>query len=563
MSEIPPETARIEELTSFLYGSRGAEVAEALIHIADRYCADRSRRTRRRWTGRDAILITYADSIREEGVAPVRTLDAVLAALAPEITGVHLLPFFPWTSDDGFSVSDFGAVDPAVGTWDDIAALGSRTELMVDAVINHVSVSSAWFQGFLAGDPDFAEWFISVPPETDLSKVVRPRTLPLLTEFETARGPESIWTTFSADQVDLNYASPEVLLAVVEVLLDYAARGATLIRLDAVGFLWKEFGTACIHHPKTHAIIQLIRTIFDVVDPAVSLITETNVPHGENISYFGDGSNEAQLVYNFALPPLVLHSFVSGSANELTRWASGLATPSSDTTFFNFLASHDGIGLRGVEDILSPADIDALAARARAHDGLVAYRSAAGAQPKPYELNINYFDALSHPDGRDPVEAQVARFVTAHAILLSLPGVPGIYVHSLLGSRGWPEGVRRSGADRSINRERLERSELEQELADETGRRARVLSAIRRLLRARAGHAAFDPHAASAVLDLGHPGLFAIERSADGRVVRCVHNVSAESVSVPGGPWTDLLTDEVFVGVLQAWESRWLIPVSQ
>src|SRR5690606_35016656 len=108
----------------------------------------------------------------------------------------------------------------------------------------------------------------------------------------------------SADQVDLNFKNPAVLLATTRALLFYVEHGAKFIRLDAIAYLWKEIGTPCIHLPQTHQVIQLMRAVLDEVAPDVRLITETNVPHPDNISYFGAGTNEAQLVYNFALPPL-------------------------------------------------------------------------------------------------------------------------------------------------------------------------------------------------------------------------------------------------------------------
>lgn len=554
----PRVSARLARHLRFLYGDRGDAAASALADLMAEYAGRLGASDRRRaWTERDAVLISYADSIRTPGEAPLRTLASVLPDLAPEVPTVHLLPFYPWTSDDGFSVIDYTAVDPAVGTWADVAALGERVDLMFDAVVNHVSASSAWFRGFLGGDPAYLRWFITVPEGTDVSEVVRPRTLPLLTPFETSRGTELVWTTFSADQVDLNYAEPDVLLAVVRVLLEYVARGATVIRLDAVTYLWKRLGTGCVHLPETHEVIRLLRTVLDAVAPQVTLITETNVPHAENVSYFGDGHDEAQLVYNFALPPLVLHSFVAQDAAALAGWAAGLAAPSDDTRFFNFLASHDGIGIRGAEGILTDEQLRGLASRVEAHGGLVGYRSLPDGSAVPYELNVNYFDALNDPASDEPVATQVARFMTAQAIMLSLPGVPGIYVHSLFGSRGWPEGVSLTGANRTINRAKLDRDTLLDELADPTGRRARVLHAYRRLLTVRSSRAAFDPRAESRVVDLG-PGLFSLERGGGSERVLCVHNVTGGTRPLPVGVRFDLLTDAE-VAEVPPWGTVWLV----
>ena len=266
----------------------------------------------------DAFLITYGDQVRTPGEPPLQTLaDFCAAHLCAVVSGIHLLPFFPYSSDDGFSVMDYRAVDPALGTWDDIARFREKFRLMFDLVANHISVQSKWFQGFLRDDPRERDYFILVPDDADVSRVVRPRTAPLVTRFETARGAKNVWTTFSADQVDLNYGNPAVLVEMVQVMLFYVARGAEFIRLDAIAFLWKEFGTTCLHLPQTHRVIQLLRAILDEVAPQVILITETNVPHSDNISYFGNGADEAQMIYNFALPPLVLHAFNTGDARTL------------------------------------------------------------------------------------------------------------------------------------------------------------------------------------------------------------------------------------------------------
>ncbi len=487
---------------------------------------------------RDSILITYADQVREPGAPPLRTLaDFCDKHLAGLVSGIHILPFYPWTSDDGFSVSDYRAVDPAFGEWDDVARVGRRFRLMFDAVINHISSQSAWFQAFLRDDPRYRDYFITVEGSPDLSGVVRPRALPLLTKFAPPSGgaERAVWTTFSDDQIDLNYANPEVLLEVIDTLLFYVAHGAEFIRLDAIAYLWKEIGTPCIHLPQTHRVIQLFRAVLDEAALHVRLITETNVPHQDNISYFGDGHNEAQLVYNFALPPLTLHAFHTGDARVLSEWASGLSLPSDRTTLFNFLASHDGIGLNPARGILPEAELEALVQRALAHGGLVSYKHNPDGSQSPYELNLNYFDALNYQlplTDRRSVSAAIDRFLAAQAIMLALVGVPGIYFHSLFGSRGWPEGVKQTGRNRTINRQKLDRATLESELADPTSLRRRVFNRYAQLLQARAASPAFHPHGSQQILD-GGQAVFAVLRLApqgDHRVL-CLQNVSGQPQS--------------------------------
>ncbi len=494
-------------------------------------------------THQDAILITYADQVRQPGILPLQSLDSFARAyLAGLVSCIHLLPFFPASSDDGFSVIDYRQVDPAFGSWKDVARLGENFRLMFDAVINHVSAQSAWFRSFLAGEAKYQAYFMTIHGDPDLSMVVRPRALPLLTEFETKNGRRKVWTTFSADQIDLNYHNPEVLLEVLDLLLYYVRRGAQLIRLDAIAYLWKEIGTPCIHLPQTHAVVQLFRAVLDRAAPGVMLVTETNVPHEENIAYFGDGYNEAHMVYNFALPPLVLHTFYHGDCSQLTEWAKGLQLPSRQTTFFNFLASHDGIGLNPARGILSESVIDALAQGALARGGLVSYKSMPNGSQLPYELNINYFDALCDPQGNEPLELQAKRFLCAQAIMMAMIGVPGIYFHSLFGSRGWPEGVRLTGHNRTINRQKLERDDLEKQLAQPGSLRRLVFEGYRSLFVARKAAPAFDPFGDQRVLEFGTSVFGVLRRqphSTSEEQVICLHNVTHQTQIVS---WESLQT---------------------
>lgn len=519
----------IREHLRFLYGETAGDAACA--HLGKRMEAARPHIVALRPAGlreRDALLITYGDQVREPNVRPLRTLGEFCSKhLDGIVSGIHILPFYPYTSDDGFSVVDYKAVDPALGHWTDVAHIGHRFRPMFDAVINHISRQSAWFQAYVRGDLPYTDYFIECDPKADLSRVVRPRALPLLTPVETSRGTKHVWTTFSDDQMDLNFRNPQVLLEVLDVLLSYATHGAEFLRLDAIAYLWKEPGTSCIHLPQTHRIIQLIRAVFDVVAPHVMLITETNVPHADNVSYFGDGTNEAQLVYNFALPPLVLHAIHTGNATTLTRWAAGLSLPSDRVTFFTFLASHDGIGLNPARGILRDSEIEAMVERVRACGGLVSYKNNPDGSQSPYELNVNYFDALSNPDDKEPLDVQVDRFLVAQAIMLALMGMPGIYFHSLFGSRGWAEGVKQTGRNRTINRQKLERAALEHELAEPGSQRSRVFHGYSRLLKARAGNPAFNPYAPQRVIECGDAVFAVLRISPDDRQrVLCLHNLS-------------------------------------
>ena len=508
---------------------------------------------------RDSILITYGDMVQAERETPLKTLASFLEKYLDDvISTVHILPFYPYSSDDGFSVIDYRRVNPEFGGWEDVAALSKNFRLMFDAVVNHTSSKSAAFQGFLKGDPDFQDFFTIVDPDIDLTRVFRPRATPVLTPFETAEGTKHVWTTFSADQIDLNFANPDVLLEVADILLFYAANGAEFIRLDAVTYVWKEIGTTCINLPRTHRIVQIMRTILDMVAPNIVIITETNVPHKDNIAYFGDGTNEAQMVYNFALPLLTLHAFHKTDVSILSEWASTLDLPSNEATFFNFLACHDGIGMLPVKNILSLEDLSNLAAHTQTIGGYVSYKSNEDGSKSPYELNINYLDALSDPDEaqkgidhldelninyldalNDPnspeksIELVAKRFLATQAIMLALRGVPGIYFHSLFGSKNWTAGVEQTGRHRTINREKVQLSQIEAELQTPTSLRYHVFFGYKKLLKARMSNPAFHPYGAQEILSI-HPSVFALLRtSLDGKTqVLCFNNVSGQTQEI-------------------------------
>ncbi|HSG42682.1 MAG TPA: sugar phosphorylase [Anaerolineales bacterium] len=520
-------------LLETIYGDEiAAQIEPRLQKLIERYRNKISKPESDKLSESDSLLITYGDQVQEDNKAHLQTLAEFCEHhLRDIVSGVHVLPFYPWSSDDGFSVKDYRAVDPALGGWSNIERLGRSFRLMFDGVINHMSAQGEWFQKFLQDEEPYSNYFFTVEDAPDLSQVVRPRALPLLTEFEAASGKRKVWTTFSADQVDLDFRNPDVLLEIIDILLMYARRGAQFIRLDAIAYLWKEIGTTCIHLPQTHTVIQLIRTVFDDVAPHVRLITETNVPHQDNVSYFGDGTNEAQLVYNFALPPLVLHTLRTGDVRILSDWAASLTLPSGRTTFFNFLASHDGVGLNPARGILSNADIDSLVEQTLAHGGLISYKHNSDGTKSPYEMNINYFDALSNPASDEPLDLQVDRFMAAQAIMLSIVGLPGIYFHSLFGSRNWKEGVEITKHNRTINRQKLKRDELENQLTDEDSVRAKVYTHYRKLLVARSSTSAFDPHGKQEILDVGKE-IFAVFRISpdEAKQVLCVQNVTAQDL---------------------------------
>lgn len=555
-------SATITPLLESLYPEQHREVCERVVVLAEKYAALLRDRDIPALTHRSACLITYGDGIRRVGETPLHTLAGFLHEHVGDVfSDVHLLPMFPWTSDDGFAVVDHRAVNPSLGTWADIAELADDYEVMFDFVANHTSSSSPWFQGWLAGDPEYAGYYLERDDDFDTSHVVRPRTTPLFHRFARPDGSTTwAWTTFGEDQVDVNVRTPDALLELTDVLLGYLVRGASAIRLDAIGFLWKESGSTCLHLPQTHAVIKLWRAVVEHVAPGARLLTETNVPHAENISYYGNGNDEAHLVYQFALPPLVLHSFVAGSTARLGAWAAGIGPVSSSATWFNFLASHDGIGLRATEGILDDAERAALVDRTRAHDGRVSMASRPDGTSTVYELNLSYLDALCTPEeARDP-EVVAAKALAAHSILLAFLGIPAIYYHSLVGSPPDHQGMAASQINRRINREVLDADELVEGLQHQSRRRA-IFTGLRQLLAVRREHAAFSPYGTQQVESLDDR-VFALRRAAGTPdELLCVTNVTGSDVDLPTVHGVDVVTGTP-VGPLRLgpWAFVWVRP---
>ena len=470
------------------------------------------------FTEEDVILITYGDLIREEGASPLTTLSKFCGLyLKQTINTLHILPFFPYSSDRGFAIEDFETVDPELGSWKDIEDLASRYKLMFDGVINHVSSKSRWFQRFLDGTPHYKDFFISYDSYDDLtseerSAIFRPRTTDILTKFHTIDGEKHIWSTFSKDQIDLNYKNPEVLVRVIEILLLYARKGADIIRLDAITFLWASPGTSCANLEETHMIVKVFRDILDLVAPHVSIITETNIPHEDNISYFGNGSDEAHMVYNFALPPLVLHTFYTKDTTRLNEWAESLKPPSETTAYFNFLDSHDGVGLMAVKDLLSHDEIQFIIRRAREHGGYISYKTDKDGQEVPYEINITWFNALCREDGTPHTDLQVDKFIASRAMALALQGVPGIYLHSFFGTRNDIDAVSCPISKREVNRKALDYNTLTKAIDDPDTLTSKIIRKLNSIISLRTKQSAFHPNGAQKILKV-KPEIFAVLRT--------------------------------------------------
>lgn len=478
------------------------------------------------WDESDVALITYGNSVVRKGEYPLVTLHHFLKDhLKEEISYIHILPFFPYSSDDGFSVIDYYKVDHELGEWNHVEKIGNDFKLMFDLVINHVSRYSNWFQNFLKNTAPGNDFFIEENPAKDFSKVVRPRSSPLLTLFETSAGKKFVWTTFSDDQIDLNFENPEVLFEMIRVFLFYISKGARIIRLDAIAFLWKSPGTTCLHLPETHEIVKLFRDIAYCINPKIIILTETNVPHKENISYFGNG-DEAHMVYQFGLPPLLLYTLHTGNAKYLTKWALSIPEIGKENTFLNFTASHDGIGVRPLEGILPAEEIKKLLGDMEKKGGLISYKSDGNGSKSPYEINITYFDALKGQNNNyEP-------FICSQTIMMGLKGIPAFYIHSLLSTSNNYEGVEKTGSARSINRKVLGFYEITDKLNSENITSS-VFAELCRIIRIRKKQKAFHPNADMKVIDHGD-SFFCFTRTFNDEKIVSISNITGAKLEVSG-----------------------------
>jgi len=545
--------------------------------ICDAFWPDsRARRKKRRkpgnsmWSQGDALVITYGNTLKDGAHKPLDLLHDFLGRyLDGVVNGVHILPFFPFTSDDGFAVTDFRAVNPQLGDWPDINRISQRFKLMSDLVLNHVSSQGAWFNAFRQRQAPYDRFFFEADPQDDLDMVVRPRTTPLLREVETSDGPRHVWCTFSHDQIDLDFRNPQVLLEFLRIIRLHVDNGVQIIRLDAVAFLWKEAGSPSIHLPQTHAIVKLIRLLCDYAVEPVILLTETNVPSVENLSYFGK-RDEAHVIYNFPLPPLVAHAMMTGTAAHLIKWQRAMPPAPLGCAYLNFTASHDGIGMRPAEGLLSAEDQQAVIDTVKRVGGLVSMRALAGGGEAPYELNCTFFDAMSQTVN-GPDAHHIARFVCSQTIIMSLEGIPAFYIHSLLATPNDHASVEKRGMNRAINRHRWDYNDLRALLAQPDTPQAQVLEALRTRLSLRQRQPAFHPNATQFTIHIGDDRVFALWRQSIDRQqsIFALHNVSDQTVEIPAlrlnliddEDWIDLLTDTSIHGetlTLAPYQSLWI-----
>ena len=453
------------------------------------------------WSEKDFLLITYADSIKKNNQKNFITLNSFLKKYCKEFSYIHILPFFPFSSDDGFAVEDYKKIKIEHGSWKDLKKITKTFDIMVDLVINHCSSNNKLFKNFLEDKNPGKDFFINSEKKFPKSnKIVRPRSSDLSKKVLVNGKNTYVWCTFGHDQVDFDFRNPNVLLYFFEIIKFYLDQDIKALRLDAVAFLWKELGTRCINLPQTHNIIRLIRLIIDRFYNKTLIITETNIPSHENLTYFGN-NNEAHCIYNFSLAPLLIHAVVSGNSFYLKKWSRGMPPAQENNSYLNFLSTHDGIGMRPVEGILPENEIQKYFNFFKKQGGLFSYRTNAG-KKSVYEVNITLLEAFKECyNGKDKFVLE--RFILAHTILFSMEGIPAIYIQNYLGSKNDNAKVKKTNSFRSINRRNWNFDSLVKIFKNKSNINSKILHSLNRLMVLRKKQIAFHPNATQFTLQLG------------------------------------------------------------
>ncbi|ABB27201.1 Alpha amylase, catalytic subdomain [Synechococcus sp. CC9902] len=523
-----------------------------------------------RWKGDDAVLITYANTVADDAAFGLQSLRGLVNRhLEPFARVIHVLPFLKSTSDGGFAVSSYQKIEQQYGDWSDLSALAEGRRLMADLVLNHVSASHPWVQQFLRNEQPGESCVLEASPDPCWNDVVRPRSSALFTQLSGPNGRRQVWTTFGPDQVDLDWHHPQVLIGFIELLNRLLGHGVRWIRLDAVGFVWKEPNTSCIHLPQAHRLVQVLRYLLDRHGPDGVVVTETNVPEQENLSYLRNGQ-EAHLAYNFPLPPLLLEAAMSGRADLLNGWLTRWPQLPNQTGLLNFTACHDGVGLRPLEGLMADQRVLQLLVGCERRGGLISHRRLNNGEEVPYEINISWWSAMAD-GGIDPTYLQRERFLLTQLMIMALPGVPAFYLPALLAAPNDLTRFRRTGHRRDLNRPQFTAQALERRLADPDADVSALLPVLKRALSERAVHLALHPDASMQVLSADRLDRVILQRSYGGETLVAVHNITASRLSLRLGrlggdvnqPWADCLSGHVFaphqLHSLEPYAVHWLV----
>ncbi|WP_288250328.1 sugar phosphorylase [uncultured Prochlorococcus sp.] len=483
-----------------------------------------------RWNQSHSVLITYADSIYKNGEPTLITLRDLLSNHFGSLSRViHILPFLKSTSDGGFAVSSYDSLEEKFGDWNDLKSISKNHVLMADLVLNHVSSSHQWVQQFIKSQELGISNVFSPEQNLDWSNVVRPRSSSLFSQINTENGPKQVWTTFGPDQIDLNWQNPKMSLEFLNLIILYLSNGVKWLRLDAVGFIWKESGTTCLHLPKAHSIVKILRILLnDLLDDGV-LITETNVPQKENLSYLVP-KDEAHMAYNFPLPPLLLEAIITSRADILNSWISDWPELPYDTTLFNFTASHDGVGLRALEGLMNEQRIKDLLINCEKRGGLVSHRRLSNGEDKPYELNISWWSAMED-SSRDSNRFQFERFILTQLLVMALKGVPAFYLPALLASENDIKSFSMTGQRRDLNREKFKSDNLVSVLNNPESNANKNLKCLRNAMDLRSELEQFHPRSEMECLSKGRSDIVVIKRGNGPKSIFAIHNMTENKIN--------------------------------
>ena len=483
------------------------------------------------WDSSSVVLITYPDSIYRKDESTLKTLtEFVKNRLSGLSSVIHVLPFLPSTSDGGFAVSNHEKIDDTFGNWNDLKDLSSKHKIMADLVLNHVSSSHPWVHQFIKSEDPGPSYIVS-PSETNVwENVIRPRNTSLFTNINTKQGFKSVWTTFGPDQIDVDWRNPHIFLEFLKLLVRYITNGADWIRLDAIAFIWKEPYTTCLHLDPVHSIVKLLNKCLKIIKPSAVLITETNVPEKENLSYLIEG-NEANLAYNFTLPPLLLEAIYTGKTDLLKSWLSTWKELPRHTSLLNFTSSHDGIGLRALEGIMDDQRIHNLLVESEKRGGLVSHRRLSNGDDQPYELNISWWSAMSN-EGSDNTVFQFERFLLSQLFTLSIKGVPAFYLPSVLASPNDIDSFRKTGQRRDLNREKFEANKLLEALKNFDSPASKNISYLTHIVKVRSRLKAFHPEASMKCISTNIANCIILQRGLDEDSVYVICNMSSKFLSI-------------------------------
>ena len=496
------------------------------------------------------LVICYGDSVYSEKNKSIRVFKNFFQKkLKNYFNTIHFLPFYPSSSDSGFAVKDHYKIDSKLGNWFDIKSFSKKSDIMADMVINHSSARGLWFKNFLKAKRPGKDYFLTVDSKFNTSKVVRPRDHKLLKKIDIFNKTDYLWRTFSPDQLDLNFKNPAVLLRFIKIMINLINHGVTIFRLDAIAYLWKESGTKCINLNKTHEIIKLLRVISGLLNTQTLIVTETNLPEKENLSYFGK-NDEANWIYNFSLPPLLIHAFLFENNSYLYNWSKKLPKSKNGNCYLNFIASHDGIGMRPTEGLLSSKALKDFLYRLKKNGSKFSYRKIQNKSKKIYEANITVFDALKKTN-YDNGKFSFERYISAHSIMIAFEGVPAVYFNSIFGASNDEAKFVITGNNRDVNRYKWNLKNISNKLNNKDSKEYYFYKKISNLLSIKKKQKAFHPNASRENINLG-PKIFCFKRESINKkqTIICITNLSSKiqylKLSKKFLKYKDLLGSKIF-----------------